>query len=190
MEILSSIGAILVFTMACNLDTILLSMGYAARGLTVSPGGCLILGGVTTVVTWLSLALGASAGQFLPAGLADMLGGLVLLAIGLWFLLDWLRSPVEGAEPLPPVRAWVPLKVSPVAVSYSVKESSWGAGVAAGISGLSPLGAAVCNFGVTLLFIPLGGWLGAGPAGRLLGKYALPLSGLLLVLLGCAEAFF
>ena len=91
MEILSSIGAILVFTMACNLDTILLSMGYAARGLTVSPGGCLILGGVTTVVTWLSLALGASAGRFLPAGLADMLGGLVLLAIGLWFLLDWLQ---------------------------------------------------------------------------------------------------
>lgn len=183
MEILSSIGAILVFTMACNLDTILLSMGYAARGLTVSLGGCLILGGVTTVVTWLSLALGASAGQFLPAGLADMLGGLVLLGIGLWFLLDWLRSPVEGAEPLPPVRAWVPL-----AAALAVNNA--GAGVAAGISGLSPLGAAVCNFGVTLLFIPLGGWLGAGPAGRLLGKYALPLSGLLLVLLGCAEAFF
>lgn len=183
MEILSSIGAILVFTMACNLDTILLSMGYAARGLTVSPGGCLILGGVTTVVTWLSLALGASAGQFLPAGLADMLGGLVLLAIGLWFLLDWLRSPVEGAEPLPPVRAWVPL-----AAALAVNNA--GAGVAAGISGLSPLGAAVCNFGVTLLFISLGGWLGSGPAGRLLGKYALPLSGLLLVLLGCAEAFF
>lgn len=182
MEILSSIGAILVFTMACNLDTILLSMGYAVRGLTVSPGGCLILAGVTTVVTWLSLALGASAGQFLPAGLADMLGGLVLLAIGLWFLLDWLRSPVEGAEPLPPVRAWVPL-----AAALAVNNA--GAGVAAGISGLSPLGAAVCNFGVTLLFIPLGGWLGAGPAGRLLGKYALPLSGLLLVLLGCAEAF-
>lgn len=182
MEILSSIGAILVFTMACNLDTILLSMGHAARGLTVSPGGCLILGGVTTVVTWLSLALGASAGRFLPAGLADMLGGLVLLAIGLWFLLDWLRSPVEGAEPLPPVRAWVPL-----AAALAVNNA--GAGVAAGISGLSPLGAAVCNFGVTLLFIPLGGWLGAGPAGRLLGKYALPLSGLLLVLLGCAEAF-
>ncbi|MGI5928905.1 sporulation protein [Pseudoflavonifractor sp.] len=182
MEILSSIGAILVFTMACNLDTILLSMGYAVRGLTVSPGGCLILAGVTTVVTWLSLALGASAGQFLPAGLADMLGGLVLLGIGLWFLLDWLRSPVEGTEPLPPVRAWVPL-----AAALAVNNA--GAGVAAGISGLSPLGAAVCNFGVTLLFIPLGGWLGAGPSGRLLGKYALPLSGLLLVLLGCAEAF-
>ena len=89
---------------------------------------------------------------------------------------------MEGTEPLPPVRAWVPL-----AAALAVNNA--GAGVAAGISGLSPLGAAVCNFGVTLLFIPLGGWLGAGPAGRLLGKYALPLSGLLLVLLGCAEAF-
>ena len=182
MDILASVGAILVFTMACNLDTVLLSMGYAARGLSVSAGGCLILAGVTTAATWLSLALGAAAGRFLSAGLGDMLGGLVLLAIGLWFLLGWLRSPVEGAEPLPCVRAWVPL-----AAALAVNNA--GAGVAAGISGLSPLWAAVCNFCVTLLFIPLGGWLGAGPLGRLLGKCALPLSGLLLVLLGAAEAF-
>ena len=182
MDSLACVGAILVFTMACNLDTVLLAMGYAARGLSVSPRGCLILAGVTTGVTWLSLALGAAAGQFLPAGLADMLGGLVLLAIGLWFLRDWPRAPVEGAEPLPPVRAWVPL-----AAALAVNNA--GAGVAAGISGLSPLWAAVCNFAVTVLFIPLGGWLGSGPLGRLLGKYALPLSGLLLVLLGGAEAF-
>ena len=67
MDVLASIAAILVFTMACNLDTILLSMGYAARGLAVSRRGCLILAGVTTAVTWLSLALGAAAGRFLPA---------------------------------------------------------------------------------------------------------------------------
>ena len=182
MDVLASIGAILVFTMACNLDTILLSMGYAARGLSVSLRGCLILAGVTTAVTWLSLALGAAAGRFLPGALADMLGGLVLLGIGFWFLLDWLRSPVEPEEPLPCVRAWVPL-----AAALAVNNA--GAGVAAGISGLSPLWAAVCNFCVTLLFIPLGAWLGAGPLGRLLGKYALPLSGVLLVLLGAAEAF-
>ncbi len=182
MDVLASIAAILVFTMACNLDTILLSMGYAARGLAVSRRGCLILAGVTTAVTWLSLALGAAAGRFLPAGLADMLGGLVLLGIGFWFLLDWLRAPGEAEEPPPPARAWVPL-----AAALAVNNA--GAGVAAGISGLSPLWAAACNFCVTLLFIPLGAWLGGGPLGRLLGKYALPLSGLLLVLLGGGEVF-
>lgn len=182
MDVLACIGAILVFTMACNLDTILLSMGYAARGLAVSARGCLILAAVTTAVTWLSLALGASAGRFLPVELADILGGLVLLGIGLWFLLDWLRATGGPEEPPPQARAWVPL-----AAALAVNNA--GAGVAAGISGLSPLGAAACNFGVTVLFIPLGAWLGAGALGRLLGRYALPLSGALLVLLGAWRAF-
>ena len=46
MDVLASIAAILVFTMACNLDTILLSMGYAARGLAVFRRGFLVLEGV------------------------------------------------------------------------------------------------------------------------------------------------
>lgn len=61
-----------------------------------------------------------------------------------------------------------------------------GVGAAAGVSGLNPHWAALGNFLATLAAWP---WAtaGAGPAGRLLGKYALPLSGLLLILLGVWE---
>lgn len=50
-----------------------------------------------------------------------------------------------------------------------------------------PHWAALGNFLATLAALALGYRLGAGPAGRLLGKYALPLSGLLLILLGVWE---
>ena len=62
-----------------------------------------------------------------------------------------------------------------------------GVGAAAGVSGLNPHWAALGNFLATLAALALGYRLGAGPAGRLLGKYALPLSGLLLILLGVWE---
>ena len=59
--------------------------------------------------------------------------------------------------------------------------------VAAGAAGLSTLAAAGSNFLVTLVALPLGQRLGCGAAERLLGRYALPLSGVLLVLLGAWE---
>ena len=62
-----------------------------------------------------------------------------------------------------------------------------GIGVAAGVSGIAPGWAALANFLVTLAALPLGRALGDKLAGRLLGKYALPLSGLLLILLGVWE---
>jgi len=63
-----------------------------------------------------------------------------------------------------------------------------GVGVAAGAAGLSVPAATGVNFLLTLLCLPFGRWLGAGVAGRLLGRLALPLSGLLLVALGTWEA--
>lgn len=187
MELWFSFLAVLVFSMACNLDTVILSMGYAVKGVRVSAGGRLVIAAVTTAVTWLSLALGELAAGVFPAGLTDVLGGLVLVGIGAWFLLDWLRRPrgeEDGAAPAAAPDLW-----GCVSLAAALAVNNAGVGVAAGVSGISPLWASLCNFAVTLLFLPLGAWLGEGVLGRLLGKYALPLSGVLLAALGAWEAF-
>ena len=57
-------------------------------------------------------------------------------------------------------------------------------GAAAGVSGVDPLWAAGANLVCTLAALPLGRALGDSLAGRLLGRFALPLSGLLLTVLG------
>ena len=41
-------SAVLLFAAACNLDTVILAMGYAVRGVRVSAGQALMIGGVTT----------------------------------------------------------------------------------------------------------------------------------------------
>ena len=80
MEWFSLLGAAAVFAAACNLDTVILAMGWAVRG--VRPGGTqrLIIAGLTTLITWLSLVLGAQAAA---AGVIAPLGGLVLVGMGL-----------------------------------------------------------------------------------------------------------
>lgn len=73
-----------------------------------------MLSAVTTLVTWLSLVLGDIAALVLTARAGARLGGVVLVGIGLWFVLDWLRraggggEPGGGAPPFGSACAWPP----------------------------------------------------------------------------------
>ena len=187
MELWTILLAVLLFALACNLDTVLLAMGYAAKGVRVGLHHSFIIAAVTTLVTFLSLALGGTAALVLPAELTGALGGLVLVGIGFWLALDYLRKlGAAQTQEQPPASSspwgWVSL-----AAALAVNNA--GIGVAAGATGISPLWAALGNFAVTLAALPLGRWLGSRLAGRLLGRYALPLSGALLIVLGLWRMF-
>lgn len=190
MNWLSALTAAALFAAACNLDTVLLSAGFAARGVVLRRGYGLVIAALTTLITWLSLALGAGAAALLGGRTAQVLGGLVLAGMGAWFLLDWLRRPgppPEGAEEAEEAEAAAGLRGC-VALAAALAVNNAGAGAAAGVSGISPGLAAAANLLVTLGALPLGRMLGSRLAGRLLGKYALPLTGGLLILLGLWEA--
>lgn len=171
MEFLSALGAAVLFALACNLDTVLAAVGRGASG-AAGRREDLAVALATTAVTFLSLLLGSTGGSLLPAALAERLGGLALTALGLWYLLDALRGKTEetGVD-----RGWL-------ALSAALAVNNAGVGVAAGVTGLSPLLASACNFLVTLGALALGKRLG----GRLAGwnRRALPLSGALLAALG------
>ena len=189
MNWLSALTAAALFAAACNLDTVLLSAGFAARGVVLRRGYGLVIAALTTLITWLSLALGAGAAALLGGRTAQVLGGLVLAGLGAWFLLDWLRRPgppPEGAEEAEEAEA-AGLRGC-VALAAALAVNNAGAGAAAGVSGISPGLAAAANLLATLGALPLGRMLGSRLAGRLLGKYALPLTGGLLILLGLWEA--
>ena len=190
MDWFSALAAAALFAAACNLDTVLLSAGFAARGVVLRRGYGLVIAALTTLITWLSLALGAGAAALLGGRTAQVLGGLVLAGMGAWFLLDWLRRPgppPEGAEEAEEAEAAAGLRGC-VALAAALAVNNAGAGAAAGVSGISPGLAAAANLLVTLGALPLGRMLGSRLAGRLLGKYALPLTGGLLILLGLWEA--
>lgn len=185
MEWCSMLAAAVLFAAACNFDTVLLAMAWAVRGVRPSPAHSLVIAGLTTLITWLSLVLGRGAADALGGQLAGALGGLVLAGIGLWFVLDWLQGLGRQGREEPPAAAGGLL--SWVALAAALAVNNAGVGVAAGASGVGPALAAAANFVLTLAALPLGRALGDRAAGRLLGRYALPLSGVLLAALGVWE---
>ena len=178
---LTELPAAALFAAACNLDTVLLAAGFSARGAVLGRGYGLGLAALTTLITWLSLALGSAGARLLGGGLARALGGLVLAGIGAWFVLDWLRR--QGAPPAEEESAG-PGWRGCVARAAALAVNNAGVGVAAGASGVGPALASLANFVLTLAALPLGRVLADKVAGRLLGRFALPLSGLLLIALG------
>ena len=173
MSVPSALGAAFLFSLACNLDTVLAAVGRGTRSRPPRLTDALLVSGLTTAVTYLSLVLGAAGGALLPPGTAERLGGLALTGLGLWYVLDALRG-------LAPDRSGTADSSLPLAAALAVNNA--GVGLAAGITGLSPALAAACNFILTLLALRLGHCLG-----RRLARWsalALPLSGALLVALG------
>ena len=182
MEWLSLLLAAVLFAAACNLDTVILSMGYAVKGVRVSLSHSLIIAALTTLITWASLLLGAGAARVLSGPLPNLLGGLVLVGIGAWFVLDWLRRLGPAGEAEGENRAatlWG-------CVSPGRRPGGEQRGHRRGRRGVRyrPRLGGPGEFPGHPGRPPLGRALGDKLAGRLLGKYALPLSGALLVLLG------
>jgi putative Mn2+ efflux pump MntP len=188
MGIWSTILAVFMFAAACNLDTVLLSMGYTARGMRISRWHGLVIAAVTTIITWFSLALGDAAAGLLPASLSSVLGGMVLIGIGFWFVLDYLRNPAGAAQEQEDAGQAGSLEGC-ISLAAALAVNNAGVGMAAGVTGISPIWAAGANFLATLASLALGRKLGMGLAGRLLGRCALALSGGMLMVLGACEAF-
>lgn len=176
--------SLLLFALASNLDTLLLAMAWGARGCGLPGASRLVIAAVTTGVTWLSLALGQTAGSLFAPGAANTLGALVLIVMGLWMLLDWLRR-LGQPEPKPAAALGGILSCIPLAAALAVNNG--GIGVAAGVAGIPPLWAAGANLAATLLLLEAGWRMGLRAAGSFWNRWSVPLSGGLLVLLGMLE---
>lgn len=176
--------SLFLFALASNLDTLILALAWGVRGHHLSGVSRLVIAGLTTVVTWLSLALGHVAGTLFAAGSAGTLGALVLIVMGLWTLLDWLQNlgqPVSEPAQTPGEFLCC------LALAAALAVNNGGMGVAAGVAGIPPLWAASVNLVMTLLLLELGWRMGLHAVGSFWRHYAIPISGALLVLLGVLE---
>lgn len=183
MDLIHSVLTAGLFGLASNLDTWILALAWGLRGVRLQAGEWLVITGVTTAVTWLALLLGAAAKElFAPA--AGMLGALVLVGMGLWTVLDWLRD-LGRTETDPPAGPGSALSCVPLAAALAVNNS--GMGVAAGVAGLTPLPVALANLAITLFSLWAGLSMGRKAEGTWLGRYGVLFSGVLLVLLGGVE---
>lgn len=86
--------------LTANLDTALLAMGWSLRRRRFTLGAVVVIGVVTTAATWLALTLGHWAAGCLTVLTAKKAGGALLIAMGVWMMIDALREEVPEAKPM------------------------------------------------------------------------------------------
>jgi putative Mn2+ efflux pump MntP len=170
-----------------NLDNLAAGVALGLRGTRITLGPNVLIAGVTMAGTAGAQTSGHALAGLLPPTVADSLGAVIIVSIGVVTVVA-SRSPVRepatgrGRRPGPSqTLAWREAVLLAIALSLN----NVGTGVGAGIAGIPPLTTTVLAGTFSLLCVGGGSQVGRH-AGPLVGRHAQLVAGLGLVCLGGA----
>lgn len=196
----------LLFSLSSNLDNIVIGIAYGIKKIRIGIIANLTIAVITSSGTFLSMAVGEYISKFLSHSIANGLGAIVIIILGIYFVTQSLIKLLNSTKPKD-----LALKNIDDMIEYaetsdldnsgdiSIKEAllvalgltfnNLGTGVAASITGISIQFTVMFTFILSVLSIIFGETLGNHIMGKVLGKYAPLFSGMMLILLGIIEFF-
>lgn len=166
----------LLLSISSNLDNIIFGIGYGASNITIPIKSASIISGITACVTAVFMILGTVLGELLNVAIANVVGGVLLIAIGIYFLVsEVITSKKEECE----VKDVISLK-SIILIALNLSVNNIPIALAGGISNTSVLYTSLFSYIFGALFIFLGNMVGKKFKGKILPLVA----SILLVILG------
>ena len=189
--------SILLFAVSCNFDNLAVGLGYGARKIHIPLPSVLMIGAVTFVGTLLSMEAGKRLIPLFPAGFARLVGSGVILLMGGYGLLSYLKGRLrskgrevpESQTPAPLPKRRLRLGES-AALGAALAVNNIGLGAGASISGLNAGLACAASLVVGILLLVLGNRAGSRWMSDHIGEYAEPISAAIMILLGIYELMY
>jgi putative sporulation protein YtaF len=194
--------SILLIGLAANLDNLGISVSYGLRSTKIPFISNLTIAVVSMIFAYLSIIAGKFISIFISIGIANFVGGLIIIGIGVKCVVD--SFSVKSASSEVKIDSNYAHVIShPVSADVnqdkviSVKESIFLGfalainclvmGLGAGITGVSPILTTLSIGLFSLLSIWCGINLGNKICGKNIGKYSNLVAGILLILIGIYE---
>lgn len=189
-----------------NIDNLAVGIAYGVKKIKISIFSNLIIAVVSGVGTYFSMSLGGIISQLLPANLANLIGSLALIFIGVWGIWDVWNTEIKPRKKLhkneldytlfiaQPERAdWdksnsIDVKES-VGLALALTINNLAGGIGAGISGLNIIYTTLLTVILSLAAIALGQLLGRKLTKNLSSKWSRIISAFLIICLGVYEYF-
>ncbi|MGG5462715.1 sporulation membrane protein YtaF [Clostridium sp. B9] len=165
--------SVILFVIAASLDILVVSFAYGLKNIKINFSSTLVIATISALGTLVSMMLGKAFLDVLPLKLTDIIGGLVLLGIGLYFIITYFKekksinssdctnanSPIcilENPEIADKDKSGnIDLKES-LALSVALSLNNFGLGIGASISGLNITFTTISTFIISLIFISVG----------------------------------
>lgn len=197
--------SIVVIGIAANIDNLGVGITFGARSTRVPLLSNLFIALLSASAAFVTMTVGALLSQLVPVVWGNVLGGLILVAMGGWGIRRQLINravgqAVEKQEDEPDADAeadeaagqsdrgeQVVSRVESLSIGLALSVNSMASSFGAGVSGVSPL---LCSLSIglfSLLTVDAGVRIGFKFARSPLGKYAGFIGCALLILIGCYE---
>lgn len=195
-----------IYSISSNLDNLVVGIAYGIKKINIGILPNLVIAAITSIGTLLSMSLGTYISRFLPNSITNMLGAIVIVLLGLYFLIQSTLKLINDCK-----SKNLALKNISDMIEYAEKSdlnnsgdinikeaflvalgltfNNLGTGLAASITGVNIPITVISTFIFSMLILMLGKSIGNNVLGTLCGKYAPLLSGILLIILGIIEIF-
>lgn len=188
---MEKIIAAFILSLSANLDTFSLSVSYGIKKIRIPFFSNILISLLTTLGTFLSMEFGFFIRNLIPSWIANALGGISMMGIGIWFLIDYFRNSCKDEIPMVDSdhSGDISLKETiPLIIALTI--NNIGVGISGSMSGVSILYTSIFTFIITYLCIQIGTWAGKTIVGKVFGKYTTLVSNIFLILFGLYEIFF
>lgn len=173
-----------LFAAAVNLDSFVVGISYGARQVQIRFSANLLIALIIFVGTLLSMLLGTGLKDLIPPEAAGLLGSGMIAVFGLVCLIGFFRRRGRGEEEAS-LRSMELREIIPLACALAA--NNMGLGVGAGIAGLGLWATALASCLCSFLFLYCGNRLGQQWLSGVIGAYAEPISGVMMIVLGLYE---
>ena len=192
--------SILLFVIAASLDILVVSLAYGLKDIKINFSSTLVIASISALGTFISMILGKFLVDLIPVKLGDIIGGLVLLALGFYSIYSYFKekkilnshnseknsSPtfiLENPEVADKDKSGnIDFKES-LALSLALALNNFGLGIGASISGLNIAFTTISTFIISLIFISLGFYLSKTIKSKNISKNSNLIAGIIIIIL-------
>ncbi|AZV56566.1 manganese efflux pump [Clostridium sp. AWRP] len=196
----------LLFSLSSNLDNVVVGIAYGIKKIRIGVVPNLAIAVITCTGTFLSMSLGVYISKFLPHSIANALGSIAIAILGVYFIIQSIiklinnkksselalkdiTDMIEYAEKSDLDNSGDINIKEALLVAFGLTFNNLGTGIAASITGVNIKFTVIFTFILSILTIIIGEAVGNHVLGKLFGKYAPLISGILLIILGIIEFF-
>lgn len=194
----------LLYSLSSNLDNLVIGIAYGVKKIKIGLISNLIIATVTSIGTLISMSVGKFISGFLPTSLTNMLGAVIIMLLGLYFLIQSILKLIPKSysnslalKNVDEIMDYAEKSDSDNSGTLNIKEAfvvslglmlnNLGTGLAASITGVNVSITVICTFILSIALLMLGKSIGHNILGSVCGKYAPLISGVLLIILGIFE---
>ena len=177
MHLISSV----LFALSANIDTLIVGISYGIK---------------TFAGTIFSIYMGLQLTLFIPASVAQRIGCIVLIVLGLYYTV---KSMIEYRQGKLPPDDWDNPEAEPpdktitlreaVLIACALTVNNMGMGIGASISGMKLIPTSIATLLICMVFLYTGNKIGRIGVSGVLKRWAGPVSGVILIVLGLYEMF-